>query len=197
MREPFSAVRLGHLRGLEKGPTQTEQLSSGHLLTHFCSLNYECIIVNVQYGTKWTFFVACARVCAHWLFSRGRGGRQSTGQHRQEERRFVTKCQEQKSEDQLCVTWGEGLRVQTTWLPSGSFPQDCLQNLRSPKTLNRKHHPSNPAPWGAAAGGARGGGRQGGTCPIISQCWQSPIWARLVTQTLWSFSSSFQDFLEG
>lgn len=82
---------------------------------------------------------------------------------------LVTKHQEHKSEDQLCVTWGEGLRVQTTWLPSGSFPQASLQNLRSPKTLNRKHHPSNPA-----AGGAEGGGRRGGTCPIISQCWQSP-----------------------
>lgn len=53
-----------------------------------CSLNYECIIVNVQYRIKWTFFIACARVCAHLLFSRGRGGRQSAGQHRQGERRL-------------------------------------------------------------------------------------------------------------
>lgn len=70
---------------------------------------------------------------------------------------------EQKSEEQLCLTGGEGLRVQTTCLPSGSFPQAFLQNLRAPKTLNRKHHPSNPAPRGVATGGAGGRERGGGT----------------------------------
>ena len=168
MREPCFAVALGHLCGLEKGPAQMEQLSSGHLLTHFCSLNYECIIVNARYGTKWTFFVACAHVCTHWLFSRALD---NTGRRRDA-------CnQEQKSEERLCLTWGEGLGVQTTWLPSGSFPQASLQNLRAPKTLNRKRHPSNPAPRGVAAGGAGGGGRGGETRPIVSQCWQSPAWA--------------------
>lgn len=88
MREPCSAVPLGHLRGLEKGPAQMEQLSSGHLLTHSRGLNYGGIIVNVRHGTKWAFIVACGHVCAHWLFSRGQGGGQSTGQHRQEERRL-------------------------------------------------------------------------------------------------------------
>lgn len=122
----------------------------------------------------------------------GEGGRalDNTG------RRRDACIQEQKSEEQLCLTWGEGLRVQTTWLPSGSFPQASLQNLRAPKTLNRKHHPSNPAPRGVAAGGAGGGGQGGETRPIVSQCWQSPAWAPLVTQPLWSHFSSFQDFLE-